>query len=395
LRKAIFVLSIVAIATIGAFILYPYAGVATPQNMKIQGDQSHSVMQDIIKFCRHAHEASEGDQLIILVAGYGWYWSIPPGQINNAELVAKALNGTVIEGAKVYSVVMPVTWFGALQPVVEAINELDPEIVLGIGTAGSTTCLRWEKYGCNWMTPYQDSAFPVPVSWDDYKPIDPNGPELHEVSFPYEQAALADLEAGIPAYVGSWYESHGRKVSTAGTYLCNYFTYTIPRYVEINNLDILAGFVHIPQRPEYRAMDYLEGRTNKIGPSMPIELTTEGVRIGLAEAIKAAFGPARFKFSDLTISPSEPELGQVVTVSVNVTNLSPGPFSRTCVVHLKLFGELKQTAEVVLAPGESKIVTFEIIPDSPCTYLVMVEGLVGLFTPTMPEEVYAEQLLNP
>lgn len=346
--------------------------------------------------CEGGNGGEQPDQLVILVAGYGWYWSIPPGQINNAELVARALNGTVIEGAKVYSVIMPVTWYGALQPVVEAIDELDPEIVLGVGTYPGISWLQWEKVGCNYMTAWPDCAYPVPLAWEEeYTPIDRSGPELAWVRFPADAAAEADLRAGIPAMTGGYVVENGRNVSTAGTYLCNYFTYTMARYVEVKDLDIITGFLHIAQRPEYAASDYLEGRTDTIYPSMPIELTVQGAKIGLAEAIRLKYGSAKFKFSDLTITPSNPELGETVKVSVKVTNLSPGTFSRTCVVDLKLFGEVKSTAEVVLAPGESKIVTFEIIPDSPCTHLVMIGGLVGLFTPTIPETTYAEKLLHP
>jgi len=334
------------------------------------------------------------DVLNILLAGYGWYWSIPPGQKNNAQIVAEALNGTVIEGAKVYAIVMPVTWYGALQPVVKAIDEIDPEIVLGIGTSPRSPGLRWEKYGCNYMTSYHDSAFPVPVSVEHLRPIDPNGPELQEVSFPVEIAAAADLEAGIPAKVGSYYVKDDRKISTAGTYLCNYFTYTIPRYVELKGLDILAGFVHIPQRSLYAAMDYAQGRVEDLYPNMPIETIIEGVKIGLKEVIRRVYGPANFRFSDLTITPSEPVLGKPVKISVTVTNLSPGNFARVAVVKLLVFNEVKAVKEVTLKPGESKTVTFEIIPDSPATYLINVGGLIKTFTPKMPEKIPAEELLS-
>ena len=341
-----------------------------------------------------AKQTQAPPKLIILIAGYGWYWSIPPGQINNAELVARALNGTVIEGAKVYSVVMPVTWYGALHPVIEGINKLHPQIVLGIGTYTGLPGLQWEVVGCNYMTSYPDSAYPVPLSVEAYRPIDRNGPELSYLTFPAEIAAEADLYAGIPAKVGGYIIKDGRRISTAGTYLCNYFCYSVSRYVEVKKLDILVGFVHIPQRPEYVAMDYLSGRRSDLYANMPINLTIEGVKIGLAAAIDSVFGAPKFKFSNLTITPSEPVLGQPVKISVTVTNLSPGEYSRTVQVHLQLFGKTVQVKEVTLAPNESKNVVFEIVPDSPTTYLINIEGLIKMFTPQVPNQTSLEQYLS-
>lgn len=341
-----------------------------------------------------AAQQQQPPRLIILVAGYGWYWSIPPGQVNNAELVARALNGTVIEGAKVYSVVMPVTWYGALYPVIKGINELNPQVVLGIGTATRTPGLRWEVVGCNYMTSYPDSAYPVPLSVEAYQPIDRNGPELSYLSFPAKIAAEADLNAGIPAKVGGYVVRDERKISTAGTYLCNYFCYSVSRYVEVKKLGILVGFVHIPQKPEYVAMDYASGRRSDLYASMPIDLTIKGVKTGLAAVIDSAYGAPSFKFSNLTISPSKPVLGKPVKISILVTNLSPGKYSRTVQVHLQLFGKIAQVKGLTLAPNETKTVVFEIVPDTPTTYLINIEGLIKMFTPQMPNQTSLEQLLS-
>ena len=78
----------------------------------------------------------------ILLVGYGWYYGIPEGQVNNAEIVALALdnamveaseNGHVIAQGKVHSIVIPVTWSGAWPPVLDAIEALEPDIVVGLG----------------------------------------------------------------------------------------------------------------------------------------------------------------------------------------------------------------------------------------------------------------------
>ena len=98
-----------------------------------------------------------GPPLTVLVVGYGWYSGIPEGQTNNAETIALAVDqemvrardekGRVVALGKVHSIVVPVTWYGAFPPVIEAIEELQPDIVVGIGTAAGITGLRVEPLG--------------------------------------------------------------------------------------------------------------------------------------------------------------------------------------------------------------------------------------------------------
>ena len=61
----------------------------------------------------------------VLLAGYGWFAGIPQGETNNAELIARALDGTVLSAGcvrgRVHGLVIPVTWAGAFPPVEAAI----------------------------------------------------------------------------------------------------------------------------------------------------------------------------------------------------------------------------------------------------------------------------------
>ena len=49
----------------------------------------------------------------VLLAGYGWFAGIPQGETNNAELIARALDGTVLSAGgvrgRVHGLVVPVT----------------------------------------------------------------------------------------------------------------------------------------------------------------------------------------------------------------------------------------------------------------------------------------------
>jgi len=87
---------------------------------------------------------------------------------------------------------------------------------------------------------------------------------------------------------------------------------------------------------------------------------------------------AEFKVSDLIISPTEVNPGQIVTISCLVTNIG----SETGDYTVKLGGDFVAEQTVTLAPGESKAVSFEVVPDVAKSYSVTVDGLTGTFRAT-------------
>jgi len=92
--------------------------------------------------------------LSILLCGYGWFAGIPEGETNNAELIARALDGeTLVCGdvrATVRGMTMPVLWRGAFEPVQAAIDAQKPDLVLALGTDARAGALRPEPFGVNW-----------------------------------------------------------------------------------------------------------------------------------------------------------------------------------------------------------------------------------------------------
>ncbi len=87
---------------------------------------------------------------------------------------------------------------------------------------------------------------------------------------------------------------------------------------------------------------------------------------------------AEFKVSDLVISPTEVNPGQVVTISCTVTNIGSEAGSHT--VHLG--GDFMAEREVTLEPGQSVTVSFEVTPTEAKTFHVSVDGLSGSFIAT-------------
>lgn len=87
---------------------------------------------------------------------------------------------------------------------------------------------------------------------------------------------------------------------------------------------------------------------------------------------------AEFRVTDLVISPTEVNPGQVVTITCTVTNIGSEAGSYT----VEMGGDFVGEQTVYLEPGESKTVSFDVTPTVAKTYSVSVDGLYGSFVAT-------------
>jgi hypothetical protein len=87
--------------------------------------------------------------------------------------------------------------------------------------------------------------------------------------------------------------------------------------------------------------------------------------------------PASFTASSLTISPTEAEIGETVTISVLVTNT--GEMEGSYALTLKVDRVVAEVKEVTMAGG-SQTVVFSTARDEAGSYSVAVNGLEGSFT---------------
>ncbi len=94
-------------------------------------------------------------------------------------------------------------------------------------------------------------------------------------------------------------------------------------------------------------------------------------------AYKMIVPPAIFEYSALDVSLDRVNIGETVTISILAANTGGEPSS--CMVTLKINGEVEATKYVTLAAGTSKPVSFTTIKNTAGTYLVDVEGLTGSF----------------
>ncbi|MBR5288871.1 MAG: hypothetical protein IKU34_09845 [Clostridia bacterium] len=232
----------------------------------------------------------------ILLAGYGWFASIPEGQTNNAELIARALDGEILrsesgEEAQIISLIVPVIWKEAFAPVESAIRMHKPDLVLALGTDARACAMRPEPYGVNWMRG-KDAARDGSIT-DMDEAIVPGGDMFLRGTLPFEAMTLAMLRAGIPAQLGALSDAEDgaplEKKSTTGFYLCNYMAYRLALLAKTIP-GLRTGFMHVPTQPEYACAQRLSQDPPALDApmhaSMPLDMMIRGTR----EALRACIG---------------------------------------------------------------------------------------------------------
>ena len=242
----------------------------------------------------------------ILLAGYGWFRGIPEGEVNNAEAIARAMDGERIavrteDGGElcgeVHSLVVPVSWSAAFPCVEEAALRLRPGIILALGTDPASPAMRPEPCGVNWCEGRDADPLHPELECERREPIIPGGDAVLRGTLPFEAMTRAMLCAGIPAYMGSLQEGGPgvRPCATTGFYLCNLMAYRLAHFAKTAPFPVRTGFMHVPNQPAYAAARRLrrleaepEALSRPIYASMTLAQMVEGVRVALAACLAAA-----------------------------------------------------------------------------------------------------------
>jgi hypothetical protein len=87
--------------------------------------------------------------------------------------------------------------------------------------------------------------------------------------------------------------------------------------------------------------------------------------------------PAKFEVSNLTVEPAQVQIGQEVTISLNVANT--GEKSGDYSLELKLDGAVESSTQITVAAGASQTVNFTATGDTAGKHQVEVAGLIGEF----------------
>lgn len=204
----------------------------------------------------------------VLVTGFGPYGNTPT---NPAQLVAEALDGSRIGGAEVVARIVPCVFFEAIDAAMQAVGEVQPDIVVMLGEFGGRAMLTVERIAQNLNDASRyglaDNAGKAPIN----ERIVPDGPAAHYATLPIRAMVKAIRAAGIPADLSD----------APGTLVCNHLMYGVLHHIAAGQLPIRAGWMHLPALPSVAALEANLGM-----PSMTVETSRAGVEVAIGAALE-------------------------------------------------------------------------------------------------------------
>jgi pyroglutamyl-peptidase len=205
---------------------------------------------------------SRGD--VVLVTGFAPF----AGDVTNPSGdLARALDGRVIEGASVRGVVLPCAFGEAITALEEAMDRLQPALVVALGQAGGRPGVSVERVAINVDDArIADNAGQAPID----RPIVEEGPVAYWSSLPIKAILAALREARVLSEVSQ----------SAGTFVCNHVFYGLMHRLAQRG-GARGGFVHVPYTPEQAA------RVGGGAPSLPLAEQLRAVEIVIATALTA------------------------------------------------------------------------------------------------------------
>lgn len=171
----------------------------------------------------------------ILVTGFepfGKWQRNPSGE------TARHLDGSTIVDAEITGLVLPVSFRHAAAPLIAAIDEVRPDVVLNLGQ-GEAVGVRVERVAVNRCTASEGGDN------DGYEPhgepIVADGPEKYSSTLPVDE--IVELLSNVKFNTAA--------SDSAGEFLCNYVMYMTLHHIATHQLPIRAGFIHAsPLREE-------------------------------------------------------------------------------------------------------------------------------------------------
>src|SRR5471032_243979 len=181
--------------------------------------------------------------------------------INPSWEAVRALDGWHEGDFVVHARKLPCVFGRASQVMHQAVEELQPSIVIAVGQAGGRVDLSVERVAINIDdAPYADNQKRQVVD----QPIVSSGPAAYFSTLPIKAIVHELRVAGLPASVSQ----------TAGTFVCNHVFYGLMQQAAEWGTTMRAGFIHIPYLPQQAA-------AHPGSASMTLADMTEGLRIAI------------------------------------------------------------------------------------------------------------------
>lgn len=176
----------------------------------------------------------------------------------------RALDGDIIEGHRVIARRLPVEFGASLSALQQALDELEPVLVICVGQAGGRAQISLERVAINVDDArIADNAGAQPID----EPVCGDGPAAYFSGLPIKAMLAVLREAGFPVEISQ----------TAGTFVCNHVFYGLMHALR-NVPQVRGGFVHIPYAPAQAAR-------HPGAPSLPPTVVSQALRLAVAVAL--------------------------------------------------------------------------------------------------------------
>jgi pyroglutamyl-peptidase len=166
---------------------------------------------------------------MVLVTGFEPFGG---ARSNPSQRVAEALDGAVVAGMRVRSVVLPCRFGAAPEALRRALRRHRPDVVVSLGLAGNRSAITPEWLARNRL----DARIPDNAGYQPRRQrINPRGPQTRRTGLPARDIAAALRAAGFPARVSR----------SAGRFVCNEVFYRLMEACPRRS-GVRAGFIHVP-----------------------------------------------------------------------------------------------------------------------------------------------------
>jgi len=180
--------------------------------------------------------------------------------------VARLLDGEALAGLRIHSLRLPVDYTRAPRIVAEALANLKPAVVLGLGQAGARPAISLERVAVNLM---DGQARDNRRRRMTDRPVAAGAPDAYFARLPLRNIMRALDRQRIPVTLSL----------SAGSFLCNAVMYTA-LHVLRHKPSVPCGFIHLPY-------DTLQAAHHRDAPSLPLDLMVTAVRIAAIQACAA------------------------------------------------------------------------------------------------------------
>lgn len=186
--------------------------------------------------------------------------------VNPSERIVRALEGEVIEGHRIVSEILPVSFEDAPVLLARAIETHQPALVVALGQAGGCPKISLERVAINLI----DARI---ADNRGLQPMDTcvlgEGPGAYFSSLPLKAMQAGLQESGVPAAISL----------TAGSFVCNQVFYWLAHLLATEHPGVRGGFIHLPWLTE-------QAERHAPDPGMPLDTMLRGIRVAIACALR-------------------------------------------------------------------------------------------------------------